>query len=322
MDRSRTLTGGRRLTTAGALLACFVAIGLVVGAQSAPPAIQALDALIGRAATTSPGTYQLQGASIDAARTPLPLLVQADVLRAADRTIRVPLVVGTDVPQTATVRVRVVNTAADPSRAIAEVTGTAEAGPSRFVREFSLPPGEYEVYAAVAYPAGGEAVTAVLAKVALRVPDPWGGSLALTPLVIGETVGLVPAGTGSRPFNFGPTSLTPATAPAFSQGSMLHVAYRVFNWRADPGAAPDLTAEYVFHEDQSTRPVFFNKVKPQRLTAQTLGRDFDAASGAVAAGLSVSLAPFQQGDFSLTVRVRDNRARTAAEQRVRFSVRR
>jgi hypothetical protein len=230
-------------------------------------------------------------------------------------------VVGSHVPQPASVRLRIVDAAANPSRVVAEANGSGEAGPIRFVREFPLAPGSYEVHAAVAYPAGG-AVTASLTRMPLTVPDPWRGSLAITPAVLGETVGLAPAGAGSRPFDFGPTALTPAIAPAFAQSAMLHVAYRVYNWRAEAGLAPDLTAEYVFHEDRTTRPAFFNKVKPQRLTAQTLGKAFDPASGAVAAGLSVSLAPFQAGDYRLTVRVRDNRARTSAEQRVRFSVRR
>jgi hypothetical protein len=311
MDRSRTLTA----TVVAAFVSCAMGLAAQDGV-SVPP----LDALIERAASIAPGTYQLRGGSIDPATPPLPMLVQADVLRAADRTVRVPISLGSRLPQSGTVRLRVIAASA-PSRVIADVNEPAGAGPLHLIREFPLAAGSYEIQAAVAYGPGG-AQTAALAKTSLTVPDPWGTTLAVTPVVLGETVGLAPQEARSRPFNFGPTALTPATAAAFAQSDMLHVAYRIYNWRAEADEAPDLTAEYVFHEEAARRPLFFNKAKAQRLNAQTLGKAFDPRGGAVAAGLSVSLTPFPPGEYRLTVRVHDNRGGASAEQRVRFSVHR
>jgi hypothetical protein len=204
---------------------------------------------------------------------------------------------------------------------VAEANESVGSGPLRVIRDFPLAPGSYEIRAAVAY--GPEsALTAALARTPLDVPDPSGSTLALTPVVLGETVGLAPQEARSRPFNFGPTALTPATAAAFAQSDMLHVAFRIYNWRAEGDEAPDLTAQYVFHEEGATRPMFFNKAKAQRLNAETLGKAFDPRGGAVAAGVSVSLAPFPPGNYRLTVRVHDNRGGASAEQRVRFSVHR
>jgi hypothetical protein len=166
----------------------------------------------------------------------------------------------------------------------------------------------------------GGSVMASLARSRLLVDDLWRGALALSPIVLGDAVAAAPASSAGTPFAFGPTALRPATADRFPQGGELHVAFRIFNWTARPEEKPDLQVEYVFHERTPTSAQFFNKVKPQRLNADTLGERFDPAGGVVNAGMSIPLSAFPFSEFQLTVRVTDNRSKRTASQQSRFVV--
>jgi hypothetical protein len=120
--------------------------------------------------------------------------------------------------------------------------------------------------------------------------------------------------------------LSPAVSRRFSQDGTINVAFRVFNWSLDRGpagratASPDLNVEYVFYQQTEKRLAFFNKVKPQHLTAEALGESFDPSRRELAAGLALPLAAFPFGEFEMKVRVTDNRSRETSEQQVRFVV--
>ena len=123
------------------------------------------------------------------------------------------------------------------------------------------------------------------------MPDVRGGSLAVTPIVAGD------AANGPRrpdvPFIFGRTTITPAVSPRFSRDGSISVAFRVYNWTAKADEEkPDLTVEYLFYEQGTKGLHFFNKVKPQQLTAATLGTAFDPSAGSVAAGMLIPLEAF------------------------------
>ena len=101
----------------------------------------------------------------------------------------------------------------------------------------------------------------------------------------------------------------------------ISVAFRVYNWTAKADEEkPDLTVEYLFYEQGTKGLHFFNKVKPQPLTAATLGTAFDPSAGSVAAGMLIPLEAFTFGDFQLIVRVTDNRTRQTAEGKLSFAV--
>jgi hypothetical protein len=157
-----------------------------------------------------------------------------------------------------------------------------------------------------------------VAKSRLAVPDIRGGSLAVTPIVAGEATPA--ARQADQPFIFGRTALTPAVSPLVSQDGSISVAFRVYNWTARDEEKPDLRVDYLFYELGKRGPHFFNKVKPQRLTADTLGTAFDPSAGSVAAGMMIPMEPFTFGEFQLVVRVTDNRNDQSAEQQVRFRV--
>jgi hypothetical protein len=248
------------------------------------------------------------------------MMLQADVLRGLERTNRVGIVVGAQAPQDVDVRLRVwtVATGRDPARVVVNAEGPGSAGAMRFVREFSLSPGDYDLQAVVGHPKPGACLIAAVAKSRLTVPDVRAGALAVTPIVAGGAT--TAARQADVPFIFGQTTLTPAVSPDFSQDGTISVAFRVYNWTAKADEKPDLTVEYLFYEQGTKGLHFFNKVKPQQLTADTLGKAFDVASGSVDAGMMIPIGAFTFGEFQLVVRVTDNRNQKTAEQRVRFTV--
>ena len=154
----------------------------------------------------------------------------------------------------------------------------------------------------------------------MSIPDLWSGPLAVSPLVLADAVSAAPRTPDPRAFTFGPTALTPATSNRFAQSADLHVAFRIYNWTAEPREKPDITVEYVFYQQTARRQNFFNKTKPQRVAGDALGDGFDPAAGLVTAGMSIPLASFPFGEFQLRARITDNRSRQSAEQEVRFTV--
>jgi hypothetical protein len=311
MVRARVVTG-----------ACALAPFMATVALAAAPAGHPFETLMPQLAATAPGTYVVDGATLvpvpEASR--IPVMLQADVLRGPERAARVGIVVGADATQAVDVRLRVSTVAPgrEPGRVVAEADGSGAAGPMRLVREFSLAPGDYELEAVVGHPAAGVGMIVAVARSRLAVPDVRSGSLAVTPVVAGEaTPSSHPA---DRPFIFGKTTLTPAVSPRFAQDGSISVAFRVYNWTAKDEEKPDLTVEYLFYEQGARGLHFFNKVKPQQLTADTLGTAFDPSAGSVAAGMMIPMEPFTFGDFQLVVKVTDNRNDQSVEQKVGFTV--
>jgi len=294
----------------------------VAQAPAADPA-SLLSALLDRAATTAPGTYAVTTTTVSPETAASPIVAQADVMRGAEQTIRAAIVLGGVMSQPYVARVRVVAAAATPGaapRVAGDATGAGQAGTIRLIREFTLTPGEYDVHAAVAHARSDGGATVTLNKFRLTVPDIWRGPLSVTPVVLGDAVAEVRRAPGTRPFEFEPTALAPAASDRFAQNGNVHVAFRIYNWTPDQAVKPDIGVEYVFYQRAARGQRFFNKMKPQRLHADTVGAAFDPADGAVTAGMTVPLASFPFGEFELIVRVSDNRSKQAAERRVDFTV--
>lgn len=342
MDRSALVTDGpvRRLgfrLAGGMPLVAIVLSSASLGAQAPsrqaparpapaepPPAAsaaaQALSALLDRAASPEPGTYLVAGMALEPSKDPLPVIIQADARRGPENSVQVIVSLGAQVKQPAVTRARIVAAGGATPTVFSDISGSSPAGSMRAINKMALRPGEYEMQAAVAQRGSGGKVLASLVRSRLVIPDLWRGSLAVSPLVLGDAVAAAPVSTAGSPFVFGPTAVRPSAGGRFAQGGDLHVAFRVFNWTAPPQDKPDLQVEYVFYERTPQRGQFFNKVKPQALNAHTLGERFDAASGAVNGGMSIPLAAFPFGEFQLTVRVTDRRTKQTASQDARFFV--
>ena len=310
--------------------AAFAALLPVVGllasppapAPSATPAARPFDALMPRLAAAEPGTYLVGKAGLVAVPEDarIPVMLQTDVLKGPAREARVGIVVGADVPQTADVRLRVKTAGAskEAGGVLADAGAIGTPGPLRLVREFSLPPGDYDVEAVVGHAKPGGDLIVAVGRSHLSVPELRGGPLAVTPVVAGEAA--MTARPARVPFVFGKTTLTPAVSPRFRRDRTISVAFRIYNWTAKAEEKPDLTVDYLFYEQGTKGLHFFNKVKPQQLTADTLGTAFDPAAGSVAAGMMIPLEAFTLGDFQLFVKVTDNRNKQTAERRVAFTV--
>ena len=289
--------------------------------SQAAAARRPFEALLPRVMAAAPGTYVIADTSLvpAPASVRIPMMLQADVLRGPERAARVGVVVGATVSQAVDVRLRVstVPASGQDARVVADVGGSGTPGAMRLVRELSLPPGDYDLLAVVGPSRATEMIVAI-AKSRLTVPDIRAGALAVTPIVAGEAT--TTTREGDVPFIFGKTTLTPAVSPGFSQDGAISVAFRIYNWTAKAEEKPDLTAEYLFYEQGTKGLHFFNKVKPQQLTAETLGKAFDPTAGSVAAGMMIPMQAFTFGEFQLVVKVTDNRNQQTAEQRVRFTV--
>jgi hypothetical protein len=333
MVRSQVVTTTRRTAAACALLsALMIADPSARQAPRGPAASPLLEGLLDAAAGTAVGTYTLAGAGFTPSKDLLPATIQVDVLRGPGRTIRVPIALGAEVQHAATARLRVMTVpgAGGTARMVADTTDAGAAGHLRFVYEFTLEPGEYEVQAAVGHPRPEGGMVATLAKSRLVVPDIWQTALAVSPLVLGDVAGPAPAGAAGGPFTFGPTAVTPTTSGRFPQEAAINVAFRVYNWKTnlgtaeagkpDTGSVPDLSIDYLFYQQGTKQMRFFNKIKQQHLDVAALGAGFNPAAGVVAAGMKVPLAAFPFGEFELTVRVTDNRSKSSTERQTRFVV--
>lgn len=328
MVRSKTVTTAwRTAATCLALTVLTLAFPLAgeqqksaTGAPAAVPA--AIETLLQKAPDYASGTYVVTGSALERAAVQNTAVVQADVLRGPNKTIRVPVALGADVTQPSTARLRLVTVPAPggAARVVADATGSAKSGRLRLVHDFTLAPGEYEIQAVVGHSRGEGAYLATLTKTRLTVPDVWQGPLVVTPLVLGDGVATVTAGGTPAPFTFGRNVLQPVTTDSFAQESAINVAFRIYNWKADDGAPPDLTVDYLFYQQGTRRLTFFNKLKQEHLQADTLGAKFNAAAGMVAAGMTVPLVSFPVGEFQLTVRVTDTRTKQSGERQARFNV--
>jgi len=310
----------KQLTGAWVAVVTLAMVASVSGQRQAAGMGELLDGLLDRPAT-EPGTYLATETDLQPAADDIPLVLQADVLRGAvEPQVRVMVALGTEVSRPAETRFRLTRPGGAGPAVVDTASGAGGPGIVRLIREFTVAPGEYEMQAVVGYASGSGSIAAALNRARLSVPDVWRGPLAVTPIVLASAVAAAPGEPDSQPFSFGPTAVAPSTRPGFAQQGVVNVAFRVYNWQAEEGEKPDLSAEYVFYQMTKNRPVFFNKTKPQRLDADSLNTKFDPSGGVVSTGLMIPLQAFPFGDFELRVRVTDHRSRQTTERQVRFTV--
>lgn len=271
------------------------------------------------------GAYVVSGGRLAPAedRDATPLFVQADFDHRGATARQVLVAVGTQASGPWTLQLEV-NPAGqsrrdtDPPAARLSLSG--QPGRVRDVRQLALAPGSYEIVAALVRLGDAGGVLGTVVRRPLVVPSAPSSTLVASPIVLGEAVSSSPVGADGEPFRFGPSRLTPAVINRFRQADRLHLALRVFGWKADASAKPDLTVEYLFQQQIGPRLRFFNKTRPQELNAATIEKAFDGASGEVTAGMSVPLEAFPPGSFQVTVRIRDKRTQASTVQTAAFVV--
>jgi hypothetical protein len=198
-------------------------------------------------------------------------------------------------------------------------------------RAFAVPAGTYDVYIAIKPQSlPGEKPGAAPAQVALhkqqlRVPDFWNNELATSSIIVAERVDQLTAPVGpeeqrERPYVLGQNEIVPVTDMRFAKNEELFVIFQIYN-PTFREKKPDVTVEYEFFHVNGEEKKLFNKMQPQSFNAETLPPNFDPDAGfQLAAGWSVPLASFPEGDYRLLITVKDNHADREITRELDFAV--
>lgn len=198
---------------------------------------------------------------------------------------------------------------------------TFRAGDPRSVeRALSLPPGEYDVFAALVDRARLKTSSPTILKRTITVPDFWNDRLALSSLMLSKDVHALKAPLAAtkqaeHPYALGQTEVVPVLTPSFSTDDALSVVFQVCNYGAPDS---DLTLEYNFYRTDGTRRLF-NRTEPQQYADADLPPPGTWSTQAFAMQ-TVPLQPFPPGPYELEITARDRLTRATAKGSVAFTV--
>jgi hypothetical protein len=204
------------------------------------------------------------------------------------------------------------------------------AQPLRFMRGFSVPPGEYDVYVAVRErPVTGDGKTprkASVLKQPLSVPDFWTRELTTSTVILADRLTMVgeplaPEQLAERPYVIGQNDIEPALDSTFWKDEELIAVFLVYNPTVMPDKKFDVQVEYHFFLRKGEAETYLNRTEPQRFNPAILGAQFDPAAGhPLMAGQAVPLAGFQEGQYRLAIRVTDLISGKSVTRDVNFTV--
>jgi hypothetical protein len=207
---------------------------------------------------------------------------------------------------------------------------SGEQGKSKLARAFSVAAGPYDVYVAM-MPHLQERekkmppVRVVLLKQSIDIPNYWDSELNTSSIIVadkveGLTAPLSPEQQRERPYVLGQTEIVPAVDSAFKKSEELTIIFQIYN-PVFENKKPDVTVDYAFFRKDGEAEKPFNKMAPQQFNAQTLPPQFDPDAGfQIAAGWSVPLQSFPEGNYHLQIKVQDNKGQKSITRDVVFSV--
>jgi hypothetical protein len=207
-----------------------------------------------------------------------------------------------------------------------------QTGPMRISRSFTVAPGAYDIFVVAKETSPEKAAKNAppqklgLIKQSVTVPNLWNDELNTSSVIVAERIdplptALTPQQQGERPYALGTMEIVPATSNKFTKKAELSTFLLIYNTKMDASNKPDVTVEYNFYAKQGGSEKFFNKTNPQNLNAQTLPKEWDAASGhQLQSGQAVPLASFPEGDYRLEIKVTDKIANKTLTRDVNFSV--
>lgn len=209
---------------------------------------------------------------------------------------------------------------------VAESDGTV-----RISRAFNAPGGLYDVYVAIRDSAGEDGdrdddPTVLLLREQVEVPDFWTPDLAVSTILVAESIApltapLTPEQQVTRPYALGAFEILPKFELAFTQAEEFAPIFFVYNPGLQDGAKPNVTVEFDFHRQTDEGEEFFNRTPPQEFNSQTLPPDFDLTIGhQIVAGQQIPLQSFPAGAYRLEVKVTDHTSGTEVVRNVAFSV--
>ena len=207
-------------------------------------------------------------------------------------------------------------------------------GVYRFSRAFSLPPGDYELFVALAEssdgPAGAvarrerSAADVILIKRSVSVPDLWADELTTSTLVLVDRVEPLevplPEPQVSDPYALGAARLVPVADADFQPTDQLAVTFFIYNSGLTAERLPDVTVDYLLYRRGPAGDTYFSRTNPQRFNAQTMV-GFEADAGhQIVAGHAIPLETFPEGAYRLDVRVTDQTSGSTVVRSVNFTV--
>jgi hypothetical protein len=204
-----------------------------------------------------------------------------------------------------------------------------EPADGRIVRAFTAPPGDYDVYVALAersVSSGATARTAVVKKT-VSVPR-FESTLAVSSVIVADKVEIDSSRKRpdfeqqlDHPYTLWGTKVTPSMTTTFARSGKLSVIFVVYNATAADADKPDVEVRYNVHRSAGPAEVFFAAAPPEQFNAQTLAPHFSLAAGdLIVAGQQVPLMNFPDGEYRLEIVVTDRAARTSVARDVRFTV--
>jgi hypothetical protein len=197
-------------------------------------------------------------------------------------------------------------------------------------RAIAVPPGEYELFAAIKERAKDEKSKTppkigVLQK-SLVVPDFTTG-LTTSEVIVARNIEQLPQPlpankAAENPYTFGPLKLNPIMDGKFAKAGELNVVFWIYNaGLASATSKPDVQVEYNFNQKTAEGEKFFNRTAPTTLNATTLPPEFDFAKGHQLTEIqSIPLASFPPGDYRLEIKVTDKTNNRTVTQNVTFNV--
>lgn len=220
-----------------------------------------------------------------------------------------------------------------PWEELGSVTLTpGQAGPLRVSRAFWVGPGSYDLIVVAKEPIPDKApknasppkVSAITRPI--KVPDLWSDEFSTSSVIVAERIEdlkepLNAKQQSERPYAMGSMEIIPATSSKFPKAAELQTFLLIYNAKTDTAGKPDVLVEYNFYAKQAGAEKFFNKTNPQSLNAQTLGPEFNLATGhQLQSGQAVPLASFPEGEYRLEIKITDKISNKALTRDVNFSV--
>ena len=235
-----------------------------------------------------------------------------------------------------------------PFDVIFPVALTAPAGqPVRITRGFAVAPGDYDVYVALRERApdpldAGKRLKGAVLKQPLTVPDFWTGELAVSTVMLADSLDNVAAPVVGdevleRPYVIGTHEIHRATETSFRRNRELIVVFLIYNASGPAGKDFDIEVDYhLFRRDASAKAEsaaedgshpparagerYVTRTPPQRFKPSMMGRDFDPSTGPILAGQGILLSSFQDGEYRLGITVTDLMSRRSLSRDITFSV--
>jgi hypothetical protein len=194
------------------------------------------------------------------------------------------------------------------------------------VRALELPPGEFDVYIAMAESPPRNSKTSpkrVVHTHALTVPD-FSKGLTTSTIILGKSLEEAPqpptaAQQMEQPFTIGGQRITPTFTSTFPRSGEMLFLFLIYNEGADSSGKPDLDVNYSVFRGNETKP--FGKLPTTSFNAATLPAEFNLSAGhQVLVGQGIPLATFAPGEYRLEVGISDKTNGQSIQRPIPFTV--